>query len=52
METEPKAVLLHGLYLQLKNELKATSPFQSECEDGFTEYINSKTERAELENAR
>ena len=52
METEPKAVLLHSLYLQLKNELKAILPFQSDCEDGFIEYLASKSERVELENAR
>ena len=52
METDPKAVLLHGLYLQLKNELKSILPFQSDCEDGFIEYLASKSERTELENAR
>jgi hypothetical protein len=52
METEPKAVLLHSLYLQLKNELKAILPFQSDCEDGFIEYLASKNERTELEGAR
>ena len=52
METEPKAVLLHSLYLQLKNELKAILPFQSDCEDGFIEYLASKSERTEFENAR
>ena len=52
METEPKAVLLHGLYLQLRNELKAILPFQSDCEDGFIEYLASKDERTELEGAR
>ncbi|MGA3061449.1 MAG: hypothetical protein ABSD92_13925 [Candidatus Bathyarchaeia archaeon] len=48
----PKAVLLHGLYLQLRNELKAILPFQSDCEDGFIEYLASKDERTELEGAR
>ena len=52
METDPKAVLLHSLYLQLKNELKSILPFQSECEDGFIEYLASKGERTELEKAR
>jgi len=52
METDPKAVLLHGLYLQLRNELKAILPFQSDCEDGFIEYLASKDERTELEGAR
>ncbi len=52
LETDPKAVLLHGLYLQLRNELKAILPFQSDCEDGFIEYLASKSERVELENAR
>jgi len=52
METDPKAVLLHKLYLQLKEELRSILPLQSECEDGFTEYLASKSERRELENAR
>lgn len=52
LETDPKAVLLHGLYLQLRNELKAILPFQFDCEDGFIEYLASKDERTELEGAR
>jgi hypothetical protein len=52
LENDPKAVLLHKLYLQLKEELRSILPFQSNCEDGFTEYLASKSERTELENAR
>lgn len=52
LENDPKAVLLHKLYLQLKEELRSILPFQSNCEDGFTEYLASKSERTEYENAR
>lgn len=49
-ENSPKAVLLHKLYLQLKQQLSAEIPFPEG--DGFIDYLASKTERTELEYAR
>jgi hypothetical protein len=49
-ENSPKAVLLHKLYLQLKQQLSAEIPF--EAGDGFADYVASKTERQEFEEAR
>ena len=49
-ETDLKCLVLHNLYLLLKQQLSSEIPFPEG--DGFTEYINSKAERLELENTR
>lgn len=50
-ETSERCVLLHNLYLKLKKRLTSEIPDYPQ-EDGFEEFVASKTERAELENAR
>jgi len=49
-ENDPKAVLLHGLYLKLKTELSSTLPFESG--DGFLNYLGQREQRGKIENAR
>ncbi len=46
----PKAEVLHGLYLRLKQELSSEIPF--EAGDGYLNYVGLKGQRAELELTR
>lgn len=46
----PKCVYLHNLYLKLKTSLCAEIPFEDS--DGFTDYLNLRAQREEIEDSR
>lgn len=49
-EDDPRSIVLHEKYLQLKTKVSAEIPFEEG--DGFADYVDSKTERQEFEEAR